>query len=72
MNQSLLVQLTHANYKTSIYLTKQTMFSWYFSEAQKCTMVIATGGAMIPVLESPKEVGERYSSAVPAPEMQKA
>lgn len=45
--------LTHANTKVQIEIALPLIFAAYYSEASKCTHVLATGGAIVPVLESP-------------------
>lgn len=51
-----LLEFTHANFKTKIYVSKILLFSFYYSESHKCTMLLAAGGAMIPVSESVEDV----------------
>lgn len=46
------IEFTHANLGTPIYVTVTQVFSVYYSETHKATLLLATGGAMIPVKES--------------------
>ena len=59
MNQEVFVQFTHANLNTPIFVTKTQVFSLYFSETHKATLLLATGGAMIPVKESLDEARKK-------------
>ena len=51
--------LHHANHKNEageareILIAKPLVFANYFSDADKATHVVSTGGAIIPVIESP-------------------
>jgi hypothetical protein len=51
-----MIQLTHANLKTPIYLVASLIYCYYFSETHKATLIMGNGGALIPVSESPEEV----------------
>lgn len=50
------ITLTHANVKKQAEVAVNLIAAYWYSEAHKATLVMATGGAMIPVLESPEEV----------------
>lgn len=50
------IQFTHANFKTPIYVSRELIFSYYYSQGHKSTVLLASGGAMIPVQESPEEI----------------
>jgi hypothetical protein len=50
------IQLTHANNKQPIYVSRELIFSYYFSQGHKSTVLLASGGAMLPVLESPETI----------------
>jgi len=47
-----LLKFTHANTLREIYISKELLFGFYHSEADKCTHLLATGGAICPVKES--------------------
>jgi len=64
-----LIRLTHATFNTHIYVPTVSVFSWYHSPNSKCTHIVASGGAMLPVSESVDEVARLYNSeAAPAAE----
>ena len=50
------VEFTHATLNTKIVVSKVLLFSFYYSQQLKCTMLLANGGALIPVSESVEEV----------------
>lgn len=47
---------THANLKAPIHVDLDLLAFWYYSEASKSTHLVAAGGAMIPVSESPETI----------------
>lgn len=51
-----LTKLTHANLKTPVFVDLDLVVAWYFSESTKSTHIVATGGAMLPVSESPEQI----------------
>jgi hypothetical protein len=51
-----LIKLTHANFKTTMYIAKELIAGFYYSETHKCTHIVANGGAQFPALESLDEV----------------
>jgi hypothetical protein len=53
-----IAKLTHANTKAEVFVAVPLVFASYYSEATKCTHVLAAGGAIIPVSEDPKTVME--------------
>lgn len=65
------ISLTHANFKREILVVSSLIFSAYHSDAGKCTHVLSTGGAIIPVLETPEVVmGRARIPATVSPENQ--
>lgn len=52
----MIAKFTHANTKQEVHIALPLVFSSYYSEATKCTHVLATGGAIIPISESPELV----------------
>jgi hypothetical protein len=56
------ITLTHANLKSEeggpleIFVATNLIYAAYHSKAGKCTQVLSTGGAIIPVLENPQLV----------------
>jgi hypothetical protein len=61
------ITLTHANLGEKIEVATQQIAAWYHSPGAKCTFVLATGGALLPVSESTTEVSRLYNFAL-APE----
>lgn len=55
-----LLKLTHANNGQTVYCPRALIFCWYHSPANKCTHVVATGGAIFPAKETEKEVEDLY------------
>lgn len=51
-----LIKLTHANFKTTLYLPVPLIAGFYYSEAHKATHVVASGGAVFPASESVDEI----------------
>lgn len=51
-----LIKLTHANLLKPVYVSPVLIFAFYHSEANKCTHVLASGGAIFPALESEEEI----------------
>lgn len=51
-----LLTLTHANLKTPLIVDAALLGFIYYSESQRCTIVMLSGGAAAPVLESVEEV----------------
>ena len=57
--QSLLgIKVTHANTDEEIFISPQLLFGVYYMDAHKSTVLVANGGAMLPVKETVKEVLE--------------
>lgn len=63
-------EYTHANLSTPICVAAQQIFSVYYSNAHKSTILLATGGAMIPVLESVERVKSDLSKLTTSKEKQ--
>lgn len=59
------IKLTHANTKQEIYVATRLVFAYYYSESNRCTHVLAAGGAILPVKQSPDEIRTMMSSADP-------
>lgn len=53
---TLFIEVTHANLHTKVVVFLPQLFTWYYSAAHKSTMLVATGGGIIPCTESPDEV----------------
>lgn len=51
-----LIQLTHANLNTPLIVDAALLGAWYYSQSQRCTIVMLSGGAAAPVKESVEEV----------------
>lgn len=51
-----LLKVTHANRNNPLYIVAQQVYSYYYSEQDKATHVLATGGAIVPVKESLEEI----------------
>lgn len=49
---------THANLKTPVYIDLALVFAAYYSEGSKSTHVVATGGAVLPISESPEQINQ--------------
>jgi hypothetical protein len=57
-----LLTFTHANLNTPIEVVAGQVFSYYYSNSHKCVLLLAVGGAMIPVAESMEEVREKMQN----------
>lgn len=62
MNNVKFIEVTHANNNSKVFVPVALIFAVYYSEGHKCTLVTASGGAMIPVKESPDEVKAKMLS----------
>ena len=51
-----LKQYKHANIDTMIVVDLDQVFTYYYSPGHKATLLLATGGAMIPISESVEQV----------------
>lgn len=64
MNTEFVISFKHANFKTDdgvhreILIAKPLIFATYFSDKDKATHIVSSGGAIIPVLEAPDEVAQ--------------
>lgn len=56
-----MIELTHANLKTKVAVVKSLIFAYWYSDTHKATVVVASGGAMFPVLESVEEIKGKMS-----------
>jgi hypothetical protein len=56
--QMKIITLTHANLKISVDIAVNTIFAYYFSESHKATLIVSTGGQVMPVLEKVEAVRE--------------
>jgi hypothetical protein len=61
-----LISLTHANLNTVVEVVAVQVFAYYYSQTHKATLVLAVGGAMLPVKESVDEVKAKIE-AIKAP-----
>lgn len=59
-----LLTFTHANLNTPLIVDAALLFSWYHSQSQRCTILIASGGAAVPVKESVEEVSRLKTETV--------
>jgi hypothetical protein len=50
------IEVTHANNGQIVYLPVALIFAFYYSEGHKCTLITASGGAMVPVKETVDEI----------------
>lgn len=50
------IEVTHANNNSKIYVPVTQIFAYYYSEGHKATLLLATGGAMLPVKETVDEI----------------
>lgn len=50
------VNLTHANNKVKVTVVVGQIAFYYLSEASKSTYLMSSGGAIIPVVETPEEI----------------
>jgi len=50
------IEVTHANTNAAIFVPVSKIFAYYHSEGHKATLLLADGGAMLPVKETPDEV----------------
>ena len=62
-NASILLEFTHANNRQKVYVAKSLIFSIYYAEVNKCTFILSSGGAILPVSESVEEVRAKVASA---------
>lgn len=46
------VSFTHANMNTEVVIMRELAFAVYYSPHHKSTMVVSTGGAVLPVKEA--------------------
>lgn len=60
-----LIKLTHANLKRTLYVAGNLVAGFYYSEANQCTHVVASGGAIFPALESAEEIQKLLVSIQP-------
>lgn len=51
-----LLRLTHANLHTPLIVDAALLGFIYYSESQRCTIIMLSGGAAAPVKESVEEV----------------
>ncbi len=57
MNQDkLLIEVTHATLNSKVFVARALIFSFYWSDTHKATLLLAVGGAMLPVKESVDEI----------------
>jgi len=51
-----IMTLTHANFKEPVHISVRTYFAHWWSDTHKATLVLGTGGALIPVSETVEQV----------------
>ena len=51
-----LIKVTHANLSRPVWLVKELIAGFYYSEAHKATHIVSNGGAIFPALESEEEL----------------
>lgn len=56
MSKQIFIEVTHNTLNTKVYICILNLFSFYYSEAHKATLLMAAGGAMVPIKETVKEV----------------
>jgi hypothetical protein len=61
-----LAQFTHANNQQVLYVDLALVAAWWFSPAHKSTVLLMSGGAMAPILESPEEVSKKKAPPIVA------
>ena len=59
MNEIGIAEFTHANLNQTVYVQVVQLYAYYYSEAAKATLLLASGGAIIPIKESVNEVKMR-------------
>lgn len=50
----------HANTLKEVTIIRDMIFTWFLSDAHKSTLIMGTGGALIPIAESPEQVEKAY------------
>lgn len=53
------ITVLHANTKALVEVATDLIFAYYYSPASKSTYLVANGGAIIPVSESPEEIKQK-------------
>lgn len=54
-----LIKITHANHKNAMYVPVNQIAGFYNSPGHACTHIVASGGAVLPALESVEEIKRR-------------
>lgn len=62
------ITLTHANLKVPVEISREQIFAYYMSPGHKSTFLLATGGAMLPVVETPEQIKSLLQVHVPVSE----
>jgi len=57
----MIAQFTHANNNQPLYVDLTLLAAWWYSPAHKSTVLLMSGGAMAPILESVEEVTAKKS-----------
>jgi hypothetical protein len=58
-------EVTHANHEaTPIVVDARQFFAAYYSTTHKCTLLLASGGAMMPVKETVDQVKEKVRACL--------
>jgi hypothetical protein len=59
------IRLTQANTKERMQFMTHNIFYYGYSSAQKATLIVSTGGAFVPVLETPEKVEQLIFGLTP-------
>ena len=51
-----LIEFSHANIDTKVAIIPELVFSVYYSPGHKATLIMSSGGAMVPVKEDVEQV----------------
>lgn len=60
------IDLTHANLNERVAVVAELVAGIYYSPHHKCTMVVASGGAIFPAKESTEEIKTLLTKTKPS------